>query len=425
MLTYRRHHPVWLDTLDGEPEELERVPAAAWASLGAGANEKHLEDLIAKRPGVLPISEFGNVFRQLTCIGRQVPTAAGPVDLLFMSKHGRLVLVETKLHKNPEARRQVIAQVLDYAAHLHEFSIERITSVAEEHWKANQTVPFPGLAAMIRGLGGPGGSPLEGEDFADDDAQFLADVQRALRAGEMLGLMVLDHVNPKTDSLVELWNRGQSMAIELGLVEMAIYRRKGTTGPLLVFPHVSQKALPLQRVVVEVRSAGTNELIPVSAVSRQEEDSSRIAAGKKPKLAGRAAFLEAVDQPVRGRVERVVSLIDELEAQAGDVLEVHEKPTQWGLYWQSEQKPVRLLSIDKAGDLHVVPKYLESAANKVLSDRYRELMAPLLLYAMKGSDQWWRIPLTAENIEVVLAESRRAITSLTSELAEFEQPSVG
>src|SRR5438046_2643806 len=45
---------------------------------------------------------------------------AGRIDVLLISSHGRPAIVETKLSYNPQKRREVVAQVLDYAVSLQE-----------------------------------------------------------------------------------------------------------------------------------------------------------------------------------------------------------------------------------------------------------------------------------------------------------------
>lgn len=47
--------------------------------------------------------------------GTEVFVDAGPIDVLLLSSRGRIGIVETKLSYNPEKRRTVVAQVLDYA----------------------------------------------------------------------------------------------------------------------------------------------------------------------------------------------------------------------------------------------------------------------------------------------------------------------
>src|SRR6266446_9002861 len=85
-------------------------------------NEAWLQETLRRNPDVLPVEEFGPVFHPLVPIGKEVPTSAGSIDNLFISHAGYLVLVETKLWRNREARREVVAQLIDYAAALTHLS---------------------------------------------------------------------------------------------------------------------------------------------------------------------------------------------------------------------------------------------------------------------------------------------------------------
>jgi hypothetical protein len=57
---------------------------------------------------------------------REFNLDAGPVDVLLLSSRGRIGIVETKLSFNPERRREVVAQVCDYALALQEKSYEEL-----------------------------------------------------------------------------------------------------------------------------------------------------------------------------------------------------------------------------------------------------------------------------------------------------------
>jgi hypothetical protein len=48
-------------------------------------------------------------------VGREIPVTTGRIDLLYVSTSGYPVIVETKLWRNPEAKREVVAQGLDMA----------------------------------------------------------------------------------------------------------------------------------------------------------------------------------------------------------------------------------------------------------------------------------------------------------------------
>lgn len=90
-------------------------------------NEVWLQDLLCKYPDILPTAEIEPVFHPLIPIGREVITeAGGAIDNLFISHRGYLVLVETKLWRNPEAKREVVAQAIDYGASVSKWNYSRL-----------------------------------------------------------------------------------------------------------------------------------------------------------------------------------------------------------------------------------------------------------------------------------------------------------
>jgi len=66
--------------------------------------------------------------------------SAGSLDNLFITREGQLVLVEAKLWRNPEARRKVVAQALDYAAAVFRMSYGELESAV---LKARQATKEP------------------------------------------------------------------------------------------------------------------------------------------------------------------------------------------------------------------------------------------------------------------------------------------
>jgi len=99
---------------------------------GQEINELWLQNLLDQVPGLLPVESIDErVMTPLFSLGTEISTPAGPIDNLFLSKNGYLVLVETKLWKNPEARRVAVAQILDYATHLRGWKYRQI----EDLWK--------------------------------------------------------------------------------------------------------------------------------------------------------------------------------------------------------------------------------------------------------------------------------------------------
>ena len=92
---------------------LERVPLDE-----RQFQENWLQNLIDNNPQLLPIDDIESGFAPLISVGREIATSVGYIDNLFISTSGYITLVETKLWRNPEAKREVVGQIIDYAKEL-------------------------------------------------------------------------------------------------------------------------------------------------------------------------------------------------------------------------------------------------------------------------------------------------------------------
>jgi RecB family endonuclease NucS len=63
-------------------------------------------------------------------IGRQVRTKSGPIDLLGIDRSGNTVIIEIKREGLP---RESLAQAIDYASDVAEWTVERLGEVCVEY----------------------------------------------------------------------------------------------------------------------------------------------------------------------------------------------------------------------------------------------------------------------------------------------------
>ena len=84
----------------------------------SGLEERWLQELIHRHPGCLPMDQIEPGLGGLMPVCMELPLRVGFVDNLLMTPQGNLVIVEVKLWRNPESRRRVVAQALDYATAL-------------------------------------------------------------------------------------------------------------------------------------------------------------------------------------------------------------------------------------------------------------------------------------------------------------------
>lgn len=234
---------------------LERIPLSASASL---YSERWLQELLFQHPTSLPITEIDPHSGRLIPICMELSTDAGPADILYVTHTGQVVLVETKLWRNAEARREVVAQILDYAKELSSWTYADLSR----------------RAAMATG-GGPS-YLLERVKAAHaelDEAAFEDGINRSLKAGDFLLIIAGDGIRYGAESLVGFIERYGHLRFTLALVETASYRLPD--GALLVQPRILAKTETLKRVVYV--SNGLPDAADASEVARLPADDDKLA----------------------------------------------------------------------------------------------------------------------------------------------------
>jgi hypothetical protein len=211
--------------LSGNESKLDFKPLSR---VGIGNNgtanfqESLLQELIDQRPGILPICDFCPGVANIFFLGREIPVDTGGgqgfIDNLLVTDDGRLVLVETKLWRNPEALREVVAQTLQYGMAVSRLSASELDDQlrrADPKWRRlgqDETA-----VQYVRNLA-ESDSLLE----LDDDFEHRSDELR--RAGEILLLVVGDGIRPGVERLIQWINATFGYApCKFGLIELRLY----------------------------------------------------------------------------------------------------------------------------------------------------------------------------------------------------------
>lgn len=221
---------------------LERIPLFP---KGQGAfDEAWLQRLIHNSPECLPVGEIEPGFGRLFPVCREMPIAAGFIDNLLMTGAGEIAIVETKLFRSPEARRQVVAQTLDYATSLFSMNYETFQKAA--------------LAGTFTSAGKP--SSLHAaipEAERLDEAAFSDAVSRNLRRGRALILIVGDGIRQEAESLVEGIQAHARFGFTLAMVELGVFGLPDRPETYLIRLRTLAKTAILHPTIVEITVAGT------------------------------------------------------------------------------------------------------------------------------------------------------------------------
>ena len=238
---------------DGDdPVELRRVSHADRAF-----TESFIQDLVFRHPDVLPAAEFDESKSPLIPIGREIATDVGPIDALFVSPSGGITVVEAKLWRNPESRREVVGQIIDYAQNLSTWSYERLDQTCRQ---ATGTSLWGRVSAQDEGR-----SP-------ETEAAFVDTVSKGLREGRFLLLIVGDGIREEVERMASYVQSSPQLQFHLALVELRIF--ESTTGQVrVVVPSVVARTAEVSRAVVTVDVA--EEASVAVAVSVPNDDAPR------------------------------------------------------------------------------------------------------------------------------------------------------
>jgi hypothetical protein len=221
--------------------------------------EQPLRDLVFAHPQILPLGELEPGIGRVAAVTVELSLpGAGFADVLLLSEHGRLIIVECKLWRNPQARREVVVQVLDYARELSRYDYEDLQRAVSDRLGRVGNVLFELATAA-------GGTMTE--------ADFVDRVARDLRAGRFLLLIVGDGITEGTQRLTEYLNV-PGLAFDFGLIEIADYRfvdpLNGTTRRMLQ-PRVIARTSTIERHVIRTDVPG----LMIEAVESEIEPSRR------------------------------------------------------------------------------------------------------------------------------------------------------
>ena len=225
---------------DDTPTIVERVPQ------GEARREHRLRDLIYDNPTILPVREIDPGYGRLFTVARELNVpGVGFIDVLLADEHGRLVVVECKLWRNPQARREVVGQILDYARELSRYGYEdlqRQISIATRR-----------QANVLYALACEAGCSL-------DEAQFVDRVSRDLSAGRFLLLIAGDGITEGTRRIGEYLRAQPGLAFEFALIEFAEYHAEVASGEtrVIVQPRVLAQTVTIERHVIRSEVPGVS-----------------------------------------------------------------------------------------------------------------------------------------------------------------------
>jgi hypothetical protein len=324
------------------------------------ANEEHpLRDLIFDNPAMLPLTELEPEIGRVVAVAKEFNLpGAGFADVLLVSEWGRLIIVECKLWRNPQARREVVGQVLDYARQLARSDYETLQAAISSNRRRRGNVLYE--------LAREAGSSM-------NEAQFVDRVARDLAAGRFLLIIAGDGITESARRLGEYLRDQPGLAFDLGLLEIADYR-------------FADPATGEERRIVQPRLIAKTQIIE-RFVIRSEVPGMTIVAEDERNIAVSARAPGASSESVAAWRSFITEFVAEVRFD-----DPAQMPPTWGgigwmkLPFSGPAKP-RLYRSAKSGNIGVFLSYADAEGQEVYASLYEDREAIAAEFEAAGLPQ--------------------------------------
>jgi hypothetical protein len=181
-------------------------------SVGYGA-EAELQDLLANSPSLIPVSEIREGASPLVVAIREFGLpGSGNTDALSFSADGDIAIIECKLAANPESKRKVIGQILEYGAYMWGMTYEEVDQ-------------------RVHRLRGKNLANLVAESVGDpdwDEEVFRERVKESLTNGAFLLIIAVDEMNEELSRTIRFLNGCGNPAFSFNALEMRRFQASDT-----------------------------------------------------------------------------------------------------------------------------------------------------------------------------------------------------
>ncbi|MEM5453064.1 hypothetical protein [Paraburkholderia guartelaensis] len=257
-----------------EHEAEDGLVAFQRVSLSSGHKENWLQEKLFQYASLIPMVEMFGQGEAFVPLCREFPLRHGAsnvfLDLLGVSPTGRLVLIECKLWRNPGARREVIAQLFEYASLMFGLTYSDLEA------KLKQARGMTGENPMFKAVS------AAHPDI--DEASFVDSVNASLRSGDFLLAIAGDGIRSDLHALRNLLANQGGILARLALLEIRLFR--DASGRTLLVPNVPvQTELVMREVFVNGRREHPAEQVEHTFPERGED----LTAGNEPRIAAPAS----------------------------------------------------------------------------------------------------------------------------------------
>jgi hypothetical protein len=190
-------------------------------------SEAILQGYLETFPSLIPLEGVQEHPAPLLVIGREVSVPPGSIDLLLIDTEGVLTIVETKMARNPESRRQVMGQILEYASYISRWGAADIERQAHDYLRSEPAPEELRGLSLYEALGKLVGDEETPHDDIVSMDELRVKVEENLGKGRMRLIVAVDEVVEPLRATITFLNTFS--AFEVLLLQVSQFRTDPST----------------------------------------------------------------------------------------------------------------------------------------------------------------------------------------------------
>ncbi len=239
-------------------------------------NEGELQDLLYEDPSIIPVQEISEERKEIKIAIKEFGLpGAGSSDIVGIDEDGNITIIETKLAINPDIKRKVIGQILEYAAFLWRKTYEQFDEVVQS--KKNK--PLLDLMADL----------VEDENWSEEE--FRREISNNLHEGDFSLVIVVDDIDDSLKRILEFVNSKSFSGPQIYAFVARYYKDK----------------------------KGEEMIVPQFYGASIKETESREAATSKRKQWDEESFFEQVKEKAGKNREKIIKLYNYFKKEADEI----------------------------------------------------------------------------------------------------------
>ena len=338
---------------------------SAILSRDSSFDESWLQTLIHRNPACLPMDQIEPGIGRLIPVCMELPLRSGAVDNLLFTPDGNVVIVEVKLWRNPEARRKVVAQALEYATTLFELNYETLEQAFRKAKFDGDTIPER-LYDLV------------GKHDALPEHEFVDRVNRNLAKGRIIVIIVGDGIRTDAEALVVGLQAHANFHFTFALVEMPVYKCDSADAEFIVVPHTLVKTITIPRYTISTEEGSAILIDSGLDDVKSTKPSVRTSISSDD-------FFEAMTKLSPTLPKELKRFLDDVDAIGVRLEFLNSLNLKWD---QPEGKPVNLGYILPTGEIWTDASYwqVENELAEIYNSRLADLFGGKIREGNKGKD---------------------------------------